>query len=104
MLLASNWPPSVTASNSNCRLNPMAIPMMICCRVTNMPVGGKHRDVGRRRNQGRNDHCHGARQDDPDPRRNELRTEGRCDHEAGAHAHERPQQLREPSLELSCGE
>ena len=38
MLLASSWPPSVTASNTICRQKPSAMPMTTCCTVTTSPA------------------------------------------------------------------
>ena len=57
MLLASSWPPSVTASNTICMQKPRATPMRTCCTVTTMPAAEKGAMSGGRGNQRRDDQC-----------------------------------------------
>ncbi len=105
MLLASNWPPSVTASNSNLQAEADGDADDDLLHGDDHAGGGEQGDVRWASESS------GAMIMATAPASTiRIRAGTNCapnagaDHEAGADAHERPEQLREPSLELSCGE
>ncbi len=105
MLFASSWPPSVTASNTSCRQKPSAMPISTCCTVMTTPGDGEGRHVGRAsRSSGATMSATAAGEHDAHARRHGRGAERRRHHEARADAHERPEDLGDPGLELSGGE
>ena len=78
--------------------------MSTCWTVTTMPAAENGVMPAGSGMQRRDEQRDRAGEHEAQARRHEQRAEGRRHHEAGADAHERPEQLAEPCFELSCGE